>query len=258
MPLLLQIMSVRLVAGGMSVVCGDRFIAMKKEIRWTIAVVLGALVNIGINACLIPKYGAVGAAIATALTELCIFIAMASMTFGKRGGLSFRYVLKNSWRYVLAAGISFGVMYGIQYVLHYSIWEFIVIGFAGVAVYVGILLLLRDEFSFSILKRVFHTIKNVFQTMGGRLMSQKTKQRMRRIREYWVGGVLFSAIRQRIWSKLRYRRLEERTKYLQMADERRRFQIICRLRRKLAGNGKCAGDRAHVLSVDIGSLWRDP
>lgn len=161
-PQLLYIMSVRLVFSGFSVVLGDRFIVMGKEKFWTAAVATGALANVGVNALLIPANGAVGAAIATAITETAIFLVMAALSFGK-GKLKISAALKSVWKYVPCALASFGLMALLQHFLGYSVWEFLLIGAAGAFCYGGLLLLFRDSLLLGFLskfkEKLFHRKK---------------------------------------------------------------------------------------------------
>lgn len=156
-PLLLYIMSVRLIFSGYSIVLGDRFIVMGREKFWTAAVATGAVANVLVNLLLIPKYGAVGAAVATAITETAIFLVMAAFSFGK-GKLSLKETLKSVWKYFPCALFSFGAMFLLQRFLHYSVWEFLLIGCAGTLVYGVGLLLLRDRFSLDMLEKLKHKL----------------------------------------------------------------------------------------------------
>ena len=153
-PLLLYIMSIRLLVSGFSIIFGDRFIAMGKEKYWMISVLIGAITNIGINAILIPIWGAIGAAIATAACEVVILIIMSILTF-RNNGLSFKNVFAPSWRYIIAAGEMFCVMFIMQQFMPYIVWSFFVIGLTGAALFAGMLLLLRDDFFIGLLRSVF-------------------------------------------------------------------------------------------------------
>lgn len=148
-PLLLWIMCVRLLTSGFSVILGDRFIVIGKELFWTISVAVGALTNVAINYLMIPAYGAVGAAIATAITETLILVSMICFTLFQKKykyGFSLKHIFCMCWKYLIAALTMFGVMFAMQYFMHYSVWEFIVIGAVGVITYLLVLLILRDKF----------------------------------------------------------------------------------------------------------------
>lgn len=150
-PLLYRIMCVRLMASGFSIVLGDRFISMGREKSWMIAVAFGAVSNIVINYFMIPVYGAVGAAVATAICEAVILLVMIIMTI-IGGGLSVAKLFLPGWRYLIAGGLMGGIMYLMQYFMGYSVWTFLAIGIVGTVVYGGALILMRDGFVIWLLK----------------------------------------------------------------------------------------------------------
>lgn len=261
-PLLLKIMSIRLVMAGMSIVLGDRFIVIGKEIRWLASVCVGAIANVAINALLIPGYGAVGAAIATAITEVCIFIAMAVMSFGKAKGLLFSEIAKHVWKYILSAAVSFCGMWGLQYALSYSVWEFVVIGIVGTAIYSLMLLILKDDFFIEILKRFFKETKN-FLTRSAEAVKKKFGTRLKNFKQWRAGGVAFFGVKSFLWSKIRYRNMSERLQYKELYLQMMRFKILCGLRkrfRKAADRLQEEIDRTdssveHVQSNKIWIFW---
>ena len=157
-PILMCIMAIRLLVSGFSIMFGDRFIAMDKERYWMLSVLAGAIINIGINAALIPIWGAIGAAIATAACEVVILIIMCVLSF-RKNGLSFKRIFAPIWRYAFAAIEMFCVMYLMQCFLPYSVWSFLTIGIVGTAVYVIVLLLLKDDFFNGLIKSVFGKLR---------------------------------------------------------------------------------------------------
>lgn len=161
-PLLLKIMSVRFIVSGLGVVFGDQlFIAIKKEKFPTIAASVAAVLNIVLNYFLIPRYGAIGAAIATAACELTVTIILAIFVI-KGKYLSILKVLSLSWKYLLCAGIMFVPIYFLDKYLSYSVWTFLITLIVGVAVYFIFLLILRDKFLINNIKNVLKSLKNKF------------------------------------------------------------------------------------------------
>lgn len=157
-PILMYIMTIRLLVSGFSIMLGDRFIAMDKERYWMLSVLVGAVMNIGINAALIPMFGAIGATIATAACEIGIFLIMCVLTFYKKR-LSFKRVFASVWRYAISAAEMFCIMFIMQSVLPYTIWSFFVIGVAGSMAYVIMLFLLNDTFLKGLMKSVFKRLR---------------------------------------------------------------------------------------------------
>ncbi len=159
-PLLLKIMSVRFVVSGLGVVFGDQlFIAIRKEKYPTIAAIIAAVVNVTLNYFLIPKMGATGAAIATAVSEFLVTATLAAFVIKNRY-LSILKVIGLCWKYAVSAAVMFVPIYFLNRYMVYSVWSFLLIMFVGVSVYAGGLLLLRDEFFIGNIKNVFHAIIN--------------------------------------------------------------------------------------------------
>lgn len=162
-PLLMQIMSVRFLASGLAVVFGDQlFIAIGKEKYSLIAVSTGAVVNIILNFILIPSYGALGAAIATAVCEITITFVFICFVI-KSKWLSILQIIKNCWKYLIASAIMFVPIFFMQKYMGYSILIFIVITITGMAVYALSLIVLRDRFFLNNVKAVFSTLKRKFK-----------------------------------------------------------------------------------------------
>lgn len=158
-PLLMKVMSVRFVSSGFGVIFGDQlFIAIGKEKYPTIATLCAAVVNVGLNAVLIPKLGATGAAIATAVCEVLVTAILAVFVWRYKF-ISFRKVIIGSWRYIVAAAVMFVPIFFMQRYMGYSVWSFLVIAAVGAIVYFLTLILLRDKFFIELIKNVFNSIK---------------------------------------------------------------------------------------------------
>lgn len=151
-PLMMIIMSVRFIASGFGVIFGDQLlIAIGKEKYAVIATASAALVNFGLNFWLIPYYGAIGASITTAISELLVALIL-GMVVWKFKFISIKHIFALSWKYIIAAGVMFAGIYFIQLKLTYAIWTFIVITIIGAIIYALMLLLLRDSFFIRIIK----------------------------------------------------------------------------------------------------------
>lgn len=145
-PLLLKIMSVRFVVSGMGVVFGDQlFIAIKKEKYPTIATIFAAGINVGLNCVLIPRYGAVGAAIATSVCEAAVTLVLAVFVI-KGKYVSILKIILSSWKYFVAAAIMFVPLFFMTRYIQYSWWAFLLSTLVGVIVYFVALIALRDKF----------------------------------------------------------------------------------------------------------------
>lgn len=152
-PTLLRIMSIRLVAGGLVVVIGEQlFIAIGKEKYHSIATLSAAIGNVIINLLLIPVYGAIGAAIATAISELLV-LGVLLLFVRKSEFISVRSIIKYSLKYLLSAILMFEVMYLINNGINIDGFvAFLVVGFSGVITYFISLLILQDELVMDVIR----------------------------------------------------------------------------------------------------------
>lgn len=151
-PLMLMIMSIRFLAAGFGVTFGDQlFIAIGKEKYAVLATASSALINFGLNFWFIPIYGAIGAAITTAISEVLV-ASILSICVWKYKYVSIKHILGMSWKYILAAGIMFISIFFIQRNMPYGICSFIVITMIGAIIYGILLLVLRDKFFLSLIR----------------------------------------------------------------------------------------------------------
>ena len=158
-PLLLIIMSVRFVSSGFSEIFGTQlFLAIGKEKYQTIATAIAAVVNLSLNYFLIQIWGAVGAAIATAICEVAVAAILAILAY-RMHIISFRKIIFCSWKYIVAAAVMFVPIFFMQRALGSAIWTFFVIMIVGVITYAAMLLLLRDRFFLSQSKNFLAMLK---------------------------------------------------------------------------------------------------
>ncbi len=162
-PILLMIMSVRFVVSGFGEVLGNQlFIAIGKNQYPLIATLCAAVINVTLNYFLIPIYGAVGAAIATAACEVVdtvIYFIIAT----KKKYISFWKVLASSWKYLISAAVMFVPIFFMQRAMGETVWTFLLITLVGVVVYALMLALLRDTFFLKYVKIAFQTVKKIFR-----------------------------------------------------------------------------------------------
>lgn len=158
-PLLMSIMSVRFISSGFSELFGNQyFIVVGKEKYITFSAIIAAIINVTLNYILIPYYGAVGAAIATAVCEISITIIQAMFMYKERI-VSIKKMIFMSWKYIIASLIMFIPIFFMQKNLGYSIWTFILIAGVGAIIYFIVLLLLRDKFIFTLINFALSFLK---------------------------------------------------------------------------------------------------
>lgn len=158
-PILMTIMSIRFISSGLSECFGNQyFIAKGKENIVTLSAVIAAVINLGFNFVLIPYYGAIGAAIATAICEISITIIQGIFIY-REHIVSIRKILFMSIKYIVASAVMFIPIYFMQKSMGYSIWSFILIAAVGALVYFSALLILRDKFIFDLINFTFSIFK---------------------------------------------------------------------------------------------------
>lgn len=116
-------------------------IAYIKENKYTILIIIGIIINIALNLLLIPKYEAVGAAIATILGQMVILILEIPIIkqFVNKS------LMKSFTKYLLFSIIMYIVVYGIGLINNSAIilsTQIIV----GTLIYMTILFLTKDDF----------------------------------------------------------------------------------------------------------------
>lgn len=72
----LSILTMNLLIVGVNIFFGNPLIAWGKQKQYSIAIALGAITNIILNIILIPKYSYIGAAYATLMSEVAVFVGV--------------------------------------------------------------------------------------------------------------------------------------------------------------------------------------
>lgn len=141
---ILRIFSFLVVAIGLNNIMGLQYlIPTGKQNTYTFCVIVGAIVNLLCNFLLIPRYGAIGATVASVFAETCIagieFVII-------RKDIKFSSVLKSATKYLIAGAVMFSITLLISKRLSSSIINTIIIAVSGIIVYSGMLLALHDDF----------------------------------------------------------------------------------------------------------------
>lgn len=136
-----------------SVSANQYFIALGKTRMLTISYTISAVLNVVINALLIPKYGFVGAAIGTIAAEVAALIAQ---FYVMNQDLK---IMKNYLFSSLKYGVYSVIMCVLIIILGKNMEASIVTTFiqiiVGMAVYGALLIITRDKFIFRIINRIF-------------------------------------------------------------------------------------------------------
>lgn len=128
-------------------------ISVKKQNIQTIAVGIGAIVNVILNFILIPKLKSVGAVIATVIAEFLIVITETIYVINN-GNMKLKYIFKGSYRYIFAGIIMCICTYLISTQMPIGVIYTICQILIGIVIYIGVLLICNDEFLKEILNKL--------------------------------------------------------------------------------------------------------
>ena len=130
---LILIMSLTIPAYGLTYVINNQFLVpLKKEAIYIWATALGVIFNCIFNYIMIPRYAAVGASIATLITEYLVLIIEC---IAIRKQLSIVACLKRSWIYVLFGFIMIFLINRLDVFIGYSILGLLIEVIAGVLIF---------------------------------------------------------------------------------------------------------------------------
>ena len=129
---------------GMSNVIGMQYLLpTKKQKEYTYSVIIGAIVNFLINLILIPRYGAIGAAIGTIIAEATVTV---SQIFYTKKYIDYKKILKLTKNYFISSIVMLIMILIIKITMGNSLFSmFVQIG-VGVTAYGICLLILKDKF----------------------------------------------------------------------------------------------------------------
>jgi len=129
---------------GMSNVIGMQYLLpTKKQKEYTYSVVIGAIVNFAINLMLIPKYGAIGAAIGTIIAEATVTAAQISYT---KKYIDYKKILKLTKNYFISSIVMLIMIIVVKVIIGNSLLSMFVQVGVGVITYGICLIILKDKF----------------------------------------------------------------------------------------------------------------
>lgn len=155
---LMQILAPLFIIEGFSNLFGPQYLIPKQEDnKFTIAIIAGSVINLVLNLSLIWTYKARGAAIGTLFAETTITLIMAFMI---RKDLDFKVILRQTPKYIFGGLLMFITCFILRDVFSTDILGTAIVILIGASTYFLILILLRDEFLLSSIKRIINIISN--------------------------------------------------------------------------------------------------
>ena len=150
--ILISIISPILLAIGLSNVIGAQYLLpTKHQKEYTISVITGAIINFCVNMLLIKKLGSLGASIGTVIAEITVTVVQFIFM---RKDFEIREILKASIKYLLSALLMFIVCIAIGKVIKNGLATIVAQVVIGVIAYGVCLLLLKDEFTYSLINKI--------------------------------------------------------------------------------------------------------
>ncbi len=156
---LICIISPILVLVGLSNVTGTQYLLpTMQQNKYTASVISGAAVNFFLNYVLIKKHGAIGASIATVISEIMVTFVQ---FFLIRNQIKFTDVIKNSYKYFVASFIMFIVSMVIGYFINNNFISIITQGAISIITYFSVLIIMKDRLIFEMINAIRQKIINI-------------------------------------------------------------------------------------------------
>ena len=159
---LLNVFSILYIVVGLSNISGFQYlVATDRQNYYSMSIVAGTVANIIMNLILIPSYAALGAVIASVISEtLVLVIQMVYIIWIKRELTLFDF-FGTSWRYWIGAGVMYGALW-LMRGLHLSgFWGLVIAAVSGALIYFAIILILRDDMVIGYAKSLINRLKKI-------------------------------------------------------------------------------------------------
>lgn len=113
-----------------------------RQKEYTLSVVVGCFVNFSMNLLLIPRLLSIGAAIATVIAEASV---TGVQVYCIRRNFEFGQIIKRNIQYMISSFAMFVLTYSLARYLRPSIFNTFLCVVVGASIYLGILVIMRDE-----------------------------------------------------------------------------------------------------------------
>ena len=158
--ILIRVLLPLLLAMGLSSISGNQYLVPAKKVRYyNISLIVGAVVNFCLNLTLIPHFLSVGASIGSVAAEFCVLITQL-IFISRIGVLRIRRVLRYGISYIVAGLITGLVLWYLDEYIPISVLGLFVDIILGLAIYILILLAIRDRLVIDTAWKLFHKYKN--------------------------------------------------------------------------------------------------
>lgn len=159
--MLIRVISPIIIFIGLSNVIGVQFLLpTQRQKMYTISVIVGACINLIFNFLLIPKFKAVGASIATVIAEFMVLVVQTYLT---RKEIKILEIIKKVKNYIIAMIIMCIPCILIDKFIGNDILAIGMQIFIGGLTYLGVLLVLKDNYLFELLDKISAVWKNKYR-----------------------------------------------------------------------------------------------
>jgi O-antigen/teichoic acid export membrane protein len=160
--IIMKIISPIILFIGLSGIVGYQyFLPTKHQKEYTVSVIIGAISNFTINMLLIPKYGAVGAAIGTVVAEFIVALIEIIITIKF---FDYKSIFIKNIKYLLFSIIMFAACYAANKFLDLGGYRLIIIDvMIGCIIYFALLVMSKDELLFEVLRKIDNKIRGVHE-----------------------------------------------------------------------------------------------
>ena len=124
-------------------------ISIKQEKKYTIAVTIGAIMNLIFNIILIKKLGGLGTTISSVIAE---FAAILILVYFVKDIVNIKQLFRTIPKYFISAFLMFLVVFNVGYLVNQTIWGTIAQVISGIICYISIMFIIKDENLFYIIK----------------------------------------------------------------------------------------------------------
>ena len=143
--------------GFVDVMANQYFIPSKQQNKYTVAVGISCLVNIALNCVLISRLGAIGAIIATVISETVGLMVLVRFS---RGIISLKKIIMENWQFLLAAVVMSGICLTVSLLINPGQFTEIMIQILlGIIVYFIFLTVCRQKYFMGLVSLLYNEVQ---------------------------------------------------------------------------------------------------
>lgn len=129
-------------------------IPLKKQKQYTFTVTFGSLINILLNLLLIPKFYAVGAAIASVISEFSITIMQIIVC---RKEIVFKQIFIKNIPYIISSFIMLIILYCLHFIFPVSTLSLIILVLLGIFIYIVSLMIIKNNIVYEYIIKIMNS-----------------------------------------------------------------------------------------------------